>query len=289
MPVSTTVLSVRPGPILPAESPDTIIRPAYSRSVPPWREATGRRALHSHAADAADAAASAAAAPRVATAAAMSESTALAGEDEAPAPAPAPAPEPAPEPAPPAEPWHAAVTVADGMLPDPRRFHKPNLYALGVLCNIVYEDMDEGAFLALARKVNPGFTDVTCFDEGNAQAALFHHPEFLCLVFRGTSSDDPSDGSDWSSNLEALMELVEIMHLRGRVHTGFWRYADMLWEDGDGEPGIRSTLKAATDEKRRPIMVAGHRCGPRAAAHAPPPTRRRPRAAAGSLRRRCRC
>lgn len=148
------------------------------------------------------------------------------------------------------------------MHPDPRRFHKPNLYALGVLCNVVYEDLSCSEFLRLAQVVNPGFTSVACFDEGNAQAALFYHPDFLAVVFRGTSSDDPDDGSDWGSNLEALMEIVEILHLKGRVHTGFWKYADMLWVGGEGDKeGLETVIKRATDEKTRPIMVAGHSLG----------------------------
>lgn len=166
-----------------------------------------------------------------------------------------------------AEPWTAAITPALDMHPDPRRFHKPNMYALGVLCNIVYEEMVPEMFLELARKVNPGFVDVTVFDEGNAQAAIFEHEDFVVVVFRGTSSDDPDDGSDWGSNLEALMEIVEILHLRGRVHTGFWKYADMLWRDGDSDdaPGIMTTLTKLQEAKKRPIMVAGHSLGGAAA------------------------
>lgn len=203
------------------------------------------------------------------------------GDASAPAPEP-PAPEsPAGKPPPPAAraaaamgdaaddapPWHAGITPALDMLPDPRRFHKPNLYALGVLCNIVYEEMVPEVFLELARKVNPGFVDVKVFDEGNAQAAIFEHGDFVAVVFRGTSSDDPDDGSDWGSNLEALMEIVEILHLKGRVHTGFWKYADMLWKDGesDGAPGLMTTLAALQAAKKRPIMVAGHSLGGAAA------------------------
>jgi triacylglycerol lipase len=130
----------------------------------------------------------------------------------------------------------------------------------------VYEEMVPARFLGLARRLHPGFVAVRVFDEGNAQAAVFEHEQFIAVVFRGTSSDDPGDGSDWGSNLEALMELVEILHLKGRVHTGFWRYADMLWEDGkDGEPGIKTVLGGLMAAKKRPIMVAGHSLGGAAA------------------------
>jgi hypothetical protein len=88
-----------------------------------------------------------------------------------------------------------------------------------------------------------GLREQRFFDAGSTQGALVTGPEFAVLVFRGTANL-----RDWLTNLRVAP--VAWAH-GGRVHEGFARALDKVWED----------VEAELDRIDVPTFVTGHSLG----------------------------
>lgn len=90
-----------------------------------------------------------------------------------------------------------------------------------------------------------GFEDYEFISRENAQAYTLHTQYDCVVVFRGT---EPDDIEDIRSDVDAIMVIAETM---GKVHRGFKREADRIWEP----------LEKILAENTKPIWFTGHSLG----------------------------
>lgn len=90
-----------------------------------------------------------------------------------------------------------------------------------------------------------GFEDYEFVTRDNAQAYVLNTHNDCVVVFRGT---EPDDVNDIKSDVDAIMVIAETM---GRVHRGFKREADRLWEP----------LEKLLSQNHKPIWFTGHSLG----------------------------
>jgi triacylglycerol lipase len=90
-----------------------------------------------------------------------------------------------------------------------------------------------------------GFEDYEYITRDNSQAYVLNTQHDCVVVFRGTESDDVND---IRSDVDAIMVIAETM---GRVHRGFKREADRLWE----------VLEKILGDNHKPIWFTGHSLG----------------------------
>jgi len=90
-----------------------------------------------------------------------------------------------------------------------------------------------------------GFDDYEFICRENAQAYVLNTQHDCVVVFRGT---EPDDVNDIKSDMDAILVIAETM---GRVHRGFKREADRLWEP----------LEMFLSENNKPIWFTGHSLG----------------------------
>jgi triacylglycerol lipase len=92
---------------------------------------------------------------------------------------------------------------------------------------------------------NFGLDDYSYIERGNGQAYVFSTGHDTVVVFRGTEKDEIDD---IKADVDAVMVVAETM---GRVHRGFKREVDELWEP----------IEEALRENTKPLWFAGHSLG----------------------------
>lgn len=90
-----------------------------------------------------------------------------------------------------------------------------------------------------------GLQDFSFIERGNGQAYVFSTMYDCVVVFRGT---EPDEIDDLKADVDAVMVVAETV---GRVHRGFKREVDELWEP----------LEAALRENSKPLWFCGHSLG----------------------------
>lgn len=95
-----------------------------------------------------------------------------------------------------------------------------------------------------------GFDRIACFSGASTLAFPGGTERYLIIAFRGT---EPANLKDWFGNLDAHFA----PGLAGRVHHGFWKACNEVW---DGADGLRSLLLRFRD-KEQPLWVAEHSLG----------------------------
>lgn len=165
--------------------------------------------------------------------------------------------------------WRAGISTLQ-ILPHFPSFHKPTVVALAVLSKLLYSPLNPAAYLRTARRLDSLFTQVLVFDERNAQAAIFVHPAFLIVIFRGSSprSAHVDGGSDLLTNINVLRSPLTCSTpaVTAFAHAGFLRYADSLLQPHiDGKEGLGDALTRLHAFAPRPVLIAGHSLGGAAA------------------------
>ncbi len=90
-----------------------------------------------------------------------------------------------------------------------------------------------------------GFDDYEFISREHSQAYVLNTRDDCVIVFRGT---EPNDINDIKSDVDAVLVIAETI---GRVHRGFKREADRLWEP----------LEKLLKEISKPIWFTGHSLG----------------------------
>ncbi len=90
-----------------------------------------------------------------------------------------------------------------------------------------------------------GFEDYQFIERDNAEAYVFWTPHDCIVVFRGT---EPGEVKDIKSDVDAVLIVAETV---GRVHRGFKRDADQLWEP----------LEQILKDVQKPLWFTGHSLG----------------------------
>ncbi len=90
-----------------------------------------------------------------------------------------------------------------------------------------------------------GLQDFSFIEKENAQAYLFSTQYDCVVVFRGT---EPTDINDIKADIDAVMVVAETV---GKVHRGFKREVDDLWE----------SLEFALKDNNKPLWFTGHSLG----------------------------
>ena len=105
---------------------------------------------------------------------------------------------------------------------------------------------DEGRIYKSIEADDSGFRSVSPIDEGNAEAALVEHEEYLCMVFRGTD-----EITDWIDNINAF----SVKELFGEFHRGFWEATEKVWSE------LEPKYQEKRGKKKRPLFITGHSLG----------------------------
>ena len=105
---------------------------------------------------------------------------------------------------------------------------------------------DKDKIIASLKTDDDEFKDVVPIEEGNTEAALIEHKEYLCMVFRGT--DEPRD---WIDNANAF----STEKLFGEFHKGFWDATEEIW------PYLYAEYQKKYRETKRPLFITGHSLG----------------------------
>ena len=128
-----------------------------------------------------------------------------------------------------------------------------NAYWMARLSNEIYTKVkgggnipDEEAILESLQSDDVRFSSVLAIEEGNTEAALIVHKDYLCMVFRGTD-----EYKDWIDNIN--MSPVE--ELFGEFHEGFWNAIKAVWADLDQK------YQEEFEKKKRPLFMTGHSLG----------------------------
>ena len=90
------------------------------------------------------------------------------------------------------------------------------------------------------------FLHVLPVEEGNTEAALVEHEEYLCMVFRGTD-----EIMDWIDNIKAF----PTKELFGEFHKGFWDATEEIWHH------LYEKYQERYRENKRPLFITGHSLG----------------------------
>lgn len=90
-----------------------------------------------------------------------------------------------------------------------------------------------------------GFENFEFLTQENAQAYVFSTQDDCVIVFRGT---EPDDINDIKAGVDAVLVVAETI---GRVHRGFKREVDRLWEP----------LEKILQNKQKPLWFTGHSLG----------------------------
>ena len=128
-----------------------------------------------------------------------------------------------------------------------------NAYWMARLSNEIYTEVegesntpDEEAILKSLQSDDVRFSSVSAVEEGNTEAALIAHKDYLCMVFRGTD-----ELQDWMRNIN----IFPTEELSGKFHKGFWNAVEGIWADLDGK------YKKKFKKKKRPLFMTGHSLG----------------------------
>jgi hypothetical protein len=133
-------------------------------------------------------------------------------------------------------------------------------------CNCAYAIDDQGVFTAPAPYFDAaGFTAVPAAIVGgqdNINAALVGaNSDGIIIAFRGTLPPDVRNLPsllDWAQDFEAgLTAITSIEGIPGKVHSGFWRGLDTIW---DGVLAAVKAAQAAGGGSQR-VYVTGHSKG----------------------------
>lgn len=90
-----------------------------------------------------------------------------------------------------------------------------------------------------------GLQDFCFIEKENAQAYIFSTQSDCVVVFRGT---EPTDINDIKADIDAVMVVAETV---GKVHRGFKREVDDLWE----------SVEAKLKDNTKPLWFTGHSLG----------------------------
>ncbi len=126
--------------------------------------------------------------------------------------------------------------------PHTTRFSLTNAFALAEACEKVYFSKTD-CLEFLKNKWN--FEKKEYFSELSTQVFICGNDEVILLVFKGTKEPE-----DWQVNKDIKLIDGPV----GRVHRGFWKALESVWED------IEKTFKSFYDNSQS-IWVSGHSLG----------------------------
>src|SRR5438128_470277 len=113
-------------------------------------------------------------------------------------------------------------------------------------------------FFKLSGLTDAGF-DFKFFSRQTTQCFVAHNLEFVVVSLRGTEIDNFRGAlTDWLRNFELRPKPDDS---GGRVHEGFQKDIEAVWEDGNGVKGVKSYLREVLESGTRTLWITGHSLG----------------------------
>ncbi|MEN8260315.1 MAG: lipase family protein, partial [Pseudomonadota bacterium] len=125
------------------------------------------------------------------------------------------------------------------------RYRGENALVLFDCARLVFEN---GGVVESRLKSDWGFTQVRFFSGPSTQAFVAAKDDFIILSFRGTE-----DVADWFRNVDVDLVPGPV----GRVHHGFQKALDEVWE---GDAGMETAVEDLRNSEQT-VWLAGHSLG----------------------------
>ncbi len=127
-------------------------------------------------------------------------------------------------------------------------FDLTNAVFLAKLAKIAYINFKSNDFKNQLNTLGFDSSHFRTYDKDDTQALIIFDDEKIILAFRGT---EPDSLRDWVTDAQVR----KTAGVYGRVHRGFSKALNYVWEDMEEE------VEKLLDEKRRKIWITGHSLG----------------------------